>query len=56
MKKEVTKWTIHNPDPLAYNEPGKTPNIVISEEQFKFKKNGIRIPGYSIVMYRLEIQ
>jgi alpha-N-arabinofuranosidase len=56
VKEKCKKWTIHHTDPEIYNEPGKTPNVTIQEENATFIKNLLDIPAYSIVMYQFEIQ
>ncbi len=56
IKEKCKKWMIHHTNPEIYNEPGKTPNVTIQEENATFMTNSLDIPAYSIVMYRLEIQ
>ncbi|KPK87731.1 MAG: hypothetical protein AMS27_01600 [Bacteroides sp. SM23_62_1] len=55
VNEEGAKWIIHHPDPEAYNEPGKTPNVKIVEENIEFTGNSLEILPYSIVMYRFEL-
>ncbi|MBN2090620.1 alpha-N-arabinofuranosidase [candidate division KSB1 bacterium] len=56
INEKCKKWTVHHADPEIYNEPGKTPNVTIQEENATFMTNSLDIPAYSIVMYRFEIQ
>jgi len=56
VKEKGKKWMINHFDPEIYNEPGKTPNVTIKEEDIIFTENKLNIPSYSIVMYRLEVK
>jgi alpha-N-arabinofuranosidase len=48
-------WVIADSDPMAYNEPGKPPRIVIKESQTDF--NGtVQLPAYSINLWELPIK
>jgi alpha-L-arabinofuranosidase len=51
-----TKWVIENPNPEAYNEPGKEPNVKIAESAFDFKNKSMAVPGYSINMVSLDVK
>jgi alpha-N-arabinofuranosidase len=56
QKEGFTKWTIANPDPNAYNEPGKEPKIAIVEEKFTSTIDSIKIPAYGLVMVKFPIE
>jgi alpha-L-arabinofuranosidase len=49
-----TVWVIANSDPMAYNEPGKEPKVVIKENKVTGVSNQLTVPGYSANIYRLE--
>ena len=49
-----TVWVIANSDPMAYNEPGKKPKVVIKENKVTGISNQLTVPGYSINLYKLE--
>jgi alpha-N-arabinofuranosidase len=51
-----TVWVIANSDPMAYNEPGKEPKVVIKENKVTGISNQLTVPGYSINLYRLEVR
>ncbi len=53
FKEKATRWSIVNANPQAFNEPGKSPNVVIQEEQTTVVNNTLVAPPYSIVLYRL---
>ena len=46
-------WQIAHPDPMAYNEPGKEPNVVIEEKPPKGVSNKLSVPALSICIYEL---
>jgi alpha-N-arabinofuranosidase len=50
-----TVWLVANSDPMAYNEPGREPNIVIKESTARNISNQLTVPGYSISLYRLDV-
>ena len=56
VKEKGKRWMINHSNPEIYNEPGKTPNVTIQEEDIIFTENTLNIPSYSIVMYHLEIK
>jgi alpha-N-arabinofuranosidase len=47
---------IANSDPMAYNEPGKEPNVVIVEKPVSDISNVLAVPPLSISLYRLAVQ
>ncbi len=46
-------WLIAHSDPMAYNEPGKEPNVVIKEKQVTGVSNSLSVPPLSISLYKL---
>ena len=50
-----TVWVIANWNPMAYNEPGEKPNIEIKESTVRNISNQLTVPGYSISLYKLEV-
>ena len=50
-----TVWVISNSDPMAYNEPGKDPKIAIKESKVSGVSNEMTVPGYSINLYKLDV-
>jgi len=50
------QWVIQNDDPDIYNEPGKEPNVKIVESELNFKKNTLTIPGYAVVMAKVDVK
>lgn len=51
-----TVWVIANPNPMAYNEPGKEPKIEIKENAVRDLANQLTVPGYSITLYKLDVR
>jgi alpha-N-arabinofuranosidase len=51
-----TKSTITGPSPMASNEPGKPPNVVLKNEAFKGDDSRFDLPPLSISIYRLELK
>jgi len=49
-------WLIAHPDPMAYNEPGKEPNVVIKEMPVSDVSNKLTVPAYSISLYKLGVR
>jgi alpha-N-arabinofuranosidase len=47
---------IANSDPMAYNEPGKEPNVVIVEKPVSGVSNTLTVKPLSINVYRLNVQ
>ena len=50
------QWLIQHEDPESYNVPGEQPNVEIVESDIAFRKNSLSIPGYAILMVRLDIK
>ncbi|MFH1942460.1 MAG: alpha-L-arabinofuranosidase C-terminal domain-containing protein, partial [bacterium] len=50
------KWEIAGSDPMAYNEPGKKPRIVIGEKGVKGISDKLKLPLLSITLYALDVQ
>ncbi|MDE3066083.1 MAG: alpha-N-arabinofuranosidase [Verrucomicrobiota bacterium] len=53
---EAMHWVISNPDPEAYNEPGKPPQVVIKKEPAAIKNSAFEAPGYSVNLYRQDVR
>jgi alpha-N-arabinofuranosidase len=49
-------WRIDGTDPMAYNEPGEEPNVVISEERLTDVSDELTLPPLSISLYRLRVK
>jgi alpha-N-arabinofuranosidase len=47
------RWVIAGSDPMAYNEPGKEPKVVIEEEQLNGVSSKLSVPSLSISLYEL---
>ncbi len=54
--KKGQQWIIHHPDPEIYNEPDQEPRVKIETSPLTFKRNTLEVPGYSIVMAKMDIQ
>lgn len=50
---EGTLWQIAHSNPLAYNEPGKPPNVVIEEKPLANISDKLNAPPLSICIYKL---
>jgi alpha-N-arabinofuranosidase len=48
-------WLITHSDPMAYNEPGKEPQVAIEEKLFNGFSNKLNITPLSISLYRFTI-
>jgi alpha-N-arabinofuranosidase len=46
-------WQIAGPDPMAYNEPGKEPKVVIEEKSLPGTPDKLSVPAFSICLYKL---
>ena len=46
-------WLIAHSDPMAYNEPGKVPNVMIKEKPITGITNTLNVPTLSVSLYRL---
>jgi len=49
-------WLIAHSDPMAYNEPGKEPNVVIEEKAVTGISNKLTVPPLSINLYELTVR
>ena len=47
-------WLIANSDPMAHNDPGKAPEVVIEEKSVTDISNKLNIQPLSVSLYRLE--
>jgi alpha-N-arabinofuranosidase len=56
VRRKGTLWRITHTDPMAYNEPGEEPNVVIEEKQIKGISNNVNLPPLSISLYKLAIR
>jgi alpha-N-arabinofuranosidase len=48
-------WQIAHADPMAYNEPGKEPNVVIEEQRLNISDK-LEVPPFSISLYELPVR
>jgi alpha-L-arabinofuranosidase len=53
---QATRWVISNPDPECYNEPGKEPKVVITQEPANVENSNFEVPGYSVSVYQLDVR
>jgi alpha-N-arabinofuranosidase len=51
-----TLGLITHSDPMAYNEPGKEPNVVIEEKQLSDVSDRLTVPPLSISLYTLPVR
>ncbi|GAI87281.1 unnamed protein product, partial [marine sediment metagenome] len=49
-------WLIAHSDPMAYNEPGKPPEVVIEEKLLHGISNKLSVPPLSICLYELPVR
>jgi len=49
-------WLIAHSDPMAYNEPGKPPKVVIEEKPITGISNKLNVPPLSICLYELTVR
>jgi alpha-N-arabinofuranosidase len=49
-------WVITHNDPMAYNEPGKAPNVIIEEKKVSDISNKLTVPPYSVSVYQLAVR
>ncbi|MHC4062860.1 MAG: alpha-L-arabinofuranosidase C-terminal domain-containing protein, partial [Planctomycetota bacterium] len=49
-------WVIGGPDPMAYNEPGKAPKVVVEERRLSGTINELGAAPYSISLYELPVR
>jgi DUF1680 family protein/alpha-L-arabinofuranosidase len=50
------QWLITGNDPLACNEPGKEPNVVIAEKMVEGLSNKLTVPGYSVSIFEMSVE
>ncbi|MFH1371454.1 MAG: beta-L-arabinofuranosidase domain-containing protein [Planctomycetota bacterium] len=50
---KARQWIITGTDPLAHNEPGKEPEIVVEEKAVEGLSNKLTVPGYSVSIFEL---
>jgi hypothetical protein len=53
---KATRSTVTGPNPLSSNEPGKAPNVVLTEEAFTPDGFRFDLPAWSISLYRMELK
>jgi alpha-L-arabinofuranosidase len=49
-------WTIGGPDDMAYNEPGKEPQVTIEEKAVSGISGSIDVTPISISLFRLDVK
>ena len=49
-------WVIGHSDPMAYNEPGKEPQVTIEERPIAGITNVLNVPPLSICLYELPVR
>ena len=54
-KSQVIKWEIHHPNPAAYNEPGRKPEIDVTKESLNIDLSKLSIKKYSITLYKVPL-
>ena len=47
-------WLIEHSDPMAYNQPGKEPEVVIEEKSLADVSSTLNVPPLSICLYKLD--
>jgi uncharacterized protein len=50
------QWLITGTDPLAYNEPGKGPKVVIEEKTVEGLSNKLKVPSLSVSIFELAVK
>jgi len=48
-------WLIAHSDPMAYNEPGKEPQVVIEEKPLSDVSDTLNVPPLSVCLYKLNV-
>jgi alpha-N-arabinofuranosidase len=56
VRRSGTLWRIAHEDPMAYNEPGAEPNVVIKEMQITDISSDVSLPPLSINLYKLPMR
>jgi alpha-N-arabinofuranosidase len=49
-------WQIHNENPMAYNDPGKEPEVIICQEQLHEPAENLNVPPISVTLYKLDMK
>ena len=49
-------WRIAGSDPMAYNEPGKNPDVMIEQASLSGVRDRLKVAPSSVTIYALEIQ
>jgi len=52
LAREGRRWTIGGADPMAYNEPGRPPQVEIVETASGPLADGLEVPPFSVCLYR----
>ena len=55
VSKSGTQFLIHHEDPEAFNQPGMEPQVAIHESEHELNKNGVVVPGYSILLLKFDL-
>jgi len=50
------RWTIGGDDPMAYNEPGKAPQVTIVETAVDGPRDRLEVPPLSVALYELLVR
>ena len=53
---KAKRWLIRHDDLMAYNEPGKEPQIVIEEKRISRMSDILNVQPQSITLYRLDVR
>jgi alpha-N-arabinofuranosidase len=53
---KATQWVIAGTDPLVCNEPGKEPQVVISEKSVDGLSNELTVPALSVSIFEFAIE
>ncbi len=55
VERSGTLWRIAHSDPMAYNDPGEEPNVIIEQEQLTDPSSSVNLPPLSINLYKFPI-
>ncbi len=50
-----SSWTIAHKDPMAYNNPGDPPKVIIQQGKVEGASKGVKVGAYSIVLIQLNL-
>jgi alpha-N-arabinofuranosidase len=53
---KAKQWLITGTDPMACNEPGKEPNIVITEKMIEAFADKLTVPAFSVNIFELAVK